>query len=185
MSGPGGLVCLLCALAVAAQVPPGLDPASPAGKEFNRRIGEYLKIHKTARSEVHRLKPTASAEAIEHYEHRLAHRIREERKDAVQGNIFTPEITSEFRKLIDGAMQGSNAATIRQSLRSSTPVEIRGLRVDHGYPDGSPLQTTPPSLLMKLPTLPPELEYRVVGHDLVLRDVEANLVVDYIPHAIS
>ena len=30
----------------------------------------------------------------------------------------------------------------------------------------------------------PEVEYRVVGHDLLLRDVEANLVVDLIPNAI-
>jgi len=32
--------------------------------------------------------------------------------------------------------------------------------------------------------LPPELDYRVVGRDLVLRDVKANLVVDFIANAI-
>jgi hypothetical protein len=33
-------------------------------------------------------------------------------------------------------------------------------------------------LLRKLPDLPPELEYRIVGRSLILRDVKANLIVD-------
>ncbi|HKT11053.1 MAG TPA: hypothetical protein VJW77_04430 [Terriglobia bacterium] len=48
----------------------------------------------------------------------------------------------------------------------------------------APVETTPPSLLLNLPKLPAELEYRVVQHDLVLHDVKANLVVDYVPGAI-
>jgi len=38
----------------------------------------------------------------------------------------------------------------------------------------------PPSLLSNLPLLPPELEYRTVGRDVVLRDVGANLIVDVV-----
>ena len=34
------------------------------------------------------------------------------------------------------------------------------------------------ALLRKLPDLPPELEYRIVGRSLLLRDVKANLIVD-------
>ena len=44
-----------------------------------------------------------------------------------------------------------------------------------------PLQSTPPSLLLNLPVLPKGIEYRVVDHALLLRDTEANIVVDYIP----
>jgi hypothetical protein len=46
------------------------------------------------------------------------------------------------------------------------------------------LQSTPPTILMNLPRLPPELEYRINGRALVLRDTNANLVVDLIPDAI-
>ena len=42
----------------------------------------------------------------------------------------------------------------------------------------------PPSILLNLPALPHELDYRIVGRTLVLRDVGANLMVDYIPGAI-
>jgi hypothetical protein len=38
---------------------------------------------------------------------------------------------------------------------------------------------------MNLPPLPAELEYRVVGHSLILRDIEANLIVDFIVNAIT
>ena len=46
------------------------------------------------------------------------------------------------------------------------------------YPTTLPLATFPPLLLRKLPDLPPELEYRIVGRSLILRDVKANLIVD-------
>jgi hypothetical protein len=58
------------------------------------------------------------------------------------------------------------------------------LRVNARYPKELPLQSTPPSILLNLPKLPPELEYRIVGHDLVLLDVKAGLIVDYLPRAI-
>ena len=38
------------------------------------------------------------------------------------------------------------------------------------------------SVLMALPTLPKELEFRFVGRDLILRDTHANLIVDFLPN---
>jgi hypothetical protein len=38
--------------------------------------------------------------------------------------------------------------------------------------------------MLKLPELPPELSYRFVGRDLVLKDIKAGLVVDVLPNAI-
>ena len=52
------------------------------------------------------------------------------------------------------------------------------------YPDGPPLSTVPPTLLLRLPTLPATLDYRFVGKALVLRDVRANIIVDFIPNAL-
>lgn len=176
---------LLCASAglVWAQAP-AFDPNTPVAKDFNKRVGDYLKIHKTARGQVHRLKPTNSPSEITHYEHELARRIRRDRAAAKQGDIFTPDIAAQFRQWIGLTMHGPEAARIQQTLAHAAPVTIRGLRVNMVYPSAVPLQTTPPSLLLNLPPLPPELDYRVVGHNLVLRDVEANVIVDFIPDAI-
>ena len=53
------------------------------------------------------------------------------------------------------------------------------------YPTTMPLATCPPALLRKLPDLPPELEYRLVGHNLILRDVQANLIVDILRDVVA
>ena len=52
------------------------------------------------------------------------------------------------------------------------------------YPDGVPFTTVPPTLLLRFPKLPDQLAYRIVAHDLVLLDVDANLVIDRIPEII-
>jgi len=177
------VVFLVCATTAAAQAP-AVNQDSLILKDFSRRVGDYVKLHRTAQSEVHRLKPTNSPEAIDRYEHHLAHHIREARRHAVQGEIFTPEITAGFRRLIGIAMKGPDAALIRKSLQNDAPVHAPTIRVNNPYPAGLPLETAPPSLLLNLPPLPPEVEYRVVGHDLILRDIDANFVVDDIPNAI-
>jgi hypothetical protein len=160
------------------------NPDSAALQDFTRGVSDYVKLHKLARSEVHGLKPTNSPDAIEHYEHRLAHRIREERSGDARGGIFTPAVSAEFRRLIAATMQAPEARQILKSLRDTQPAQVPVIRVNSMYPSGAPLQSTPPSLLLNLPSLPPEVEYRVIGHALVLRDVEANLIVDFIPNAI-
>ena len=39
-------------------------------------------------------------------------------------------------------------------------------------------------ILRNLPKLPEGVEYRIIGRNLILRDVKANMIVDYIPNAI-
>jgi hypothetical protein len=57
-------------------------------------------------------------------------------------------------------------------------------RVNALYPEKAPLATVPPLILGNLPRLPEGVEYRFMGRDFVLRDVKANLVVDYINEAV-
>jgi hypothetical protein len=64
------------------------------------------------------------------------------------------------------------------------PRNIR-LAVNARYPDSIPYSTTPAPILLLLPTLPEELEYRFVGDRLVLLDIHAGTVVDYIDHALG
>ena len=58
------------------------------------------------------------------------------------------------------------------------------LKVNAKYPESEPLPTVPPNLLARLPRLPEDVEYRIVGKNLILRDVDANIIVDFIPNAI-
>jgi hypothetical protein len=55
--------------------------------------------------------------------------------------------------------------------------------VNQIYPTTYPLATFPPGVLRQLPALPKPLEYRFVQSTLILRDSEANLIVDVLPEA--
>jgi hypothetical protein len=55
--------------------------------------------------------------------------------------------------------------------------------VNQIYPTTFPLATFPSALLRELPELPKPLEYRLVRQYLILRDGEANLIIDVLPNA--
>jgi hypothetical protein len=172
-----------CALApVGAQEKVNQDSVILQG--FANRVADYVKLHKEVRSQVQPMKQTDSVQAIQDHEHEMAQQIRERRHGVAQGNIFTPEISAEFHRLIGIAMRGQKADRIHESLKHAEPLRTQPIRVNEAYPAGVPLQSTPPSLLLNLPPLPPEVEYRVVGHDLILRDIEANVIVDFLGNAI-
>jgi len=160
-----------------------VNPDARLVEEFEARINDYVKLRKQVEGTLPALKPTGSQGAIKHHEHELAERVRKERHGATQGNIFTPDVAAEFRRLIGLAMQGKDASHVHQSLQHAEPVRVR-IVVNEPYPSGVPLQSTPPTLLMNLPRLPPDIDYRVVGNNLVLRDAKSNLIVDFIPNAI-
>ena len=69
-------------------------------------------------------------------------------------------------------------------MRQGDPVKPFRLRVNDTYPDTLPATTVPPALLLTLPQLPKEVAYRIVGRELVLQDVEANLIVDFVHEAL-
>ena len=160
-----------------------VNQESAAIAEFQKRVSAYVKLRKSAAVQLPALKTTPSPAKILDYQHALAAKIVAARPHATQGNIFTPTIAVELRHLIEIAMRGSEAGRIHASLQRGELVKSN-IEVNHPYPAMVPVETTPPSLLLNLPRLPAGLEYRVVGHDLVLHDVDANLVVDFIPRAI-
>ena len=151
-------------------------------KQFQERVAGYLKLRESVEPKSQVLKPTSSPDAIEQHERELAAEIRQARASARPGDLFTPQIAAEFRRLIRQGMRGPAAERVRTSIQHAEPVRL-ALRVNDSYPSNVPLPSTPPTLLMKLPPLPRELDYRVLGHDLVLRDTGANLIVDYMADA--
>lgn len=178
------VVLLGCVTVFAAQGQERATQGSAELSDFNKRVAAYVKLHNTVKAQVHPVRSTKSAQAIAEYEERFADGLRKARAGARQGDILTNEIAAEFRRLIAIPMRGSEAASIRASLQHAAPVQVSGLGVNQDYPRGLALQSTPPSLLLNLPPLPPALDYRVVGHDLILRDIDANLVVDVVSNAI-
>lgn len=145
---------------------------------FEERVAEYLKLHNRARADLGSAKSTDSPGIIAGRERELAERIRTLRPKARRGIIFNASARAEFQRLVKISSQGANGAHIRTSLARSEPVDVP-IRVNGAYPKDMALQSTPSTLLQNFPPLPKEIEYRVVGRKLVLRDIEANLIIDY------
>jgi hypothetical protein len=149
--------------------------------DLQGRAKQYLDFRKKVAGSSPKSNSTPSK--ITSAQNDLANKIRVARAGAKQGEIFTPEITRYVRRQIASRLSGRDGKRIRASLRHAEPVNIT-LQINQSYPDNVPLQSTPPSLLMSLPQLPTGLEYRLVGKELVIRDVDANIVVDYVANAL-
>jgi hypothetical protein len=161
------------------------NPDAQLLADFQSRIDKYMEIHKRAEKESPPLKETKDAFRIEAAQETMAKKIREARKSAVQGEIFTPEIRQLFRRLMYPEIKGPEGADAKAAMKDDAPKGGVPLKVNAKYPDSQPLPTVPPNILAALPKLPEHLEYRIVGKDLILRDLHANLIVDFIPKAIN
>jgi hypothetical protein len=181
---------LLLWLSLFAFVAPGFTAQARDSEEardlktFTDRVQAYIKMQKDLEASLPTLKPTEDTAQIVEHQHALARKIADARRDARQGDIFTHEVTERFRKIIRKVFQGPEGRLARRTIQQDTPFKVVVLRVNDVFPDDIPLTTTPPTLLLKLPELPPELAYRFVGRDLALKDIKAGLIVDLIPNAI-
>jgi hypothetical protein len=154
--------------------------------DFKKRIDAYMKLHDKHEKGKADPKETSDAGKIKETQDALAAKIQAARTDAKPGDIFSPEIRQLFRRLMYPEMKGPDATETKETIKldEGTPSKAQVLKVNGRYPESAPLPTVPPNLLARLPQLPEELEYRFVNKDLILRDVNANLIVDYIPNAI-
>jgi hypothetical protein len=159
------------------------NPDAVVLADFRQRIDGYLEVHRDVEKGSARLKETDDPAKIREAQVALAQRIRAARKDARPGDIFTPQVRVLFRRLMYPELKGAEGRETRSAIKEDAPAAVP-LKVNAAYPEGAPLPTMPANLLANLPSLPEDLEYRIVGKHLILRDVDANLIVDFIPNAI-
>jgi hypothetical protein len=161
--------------------PAGVQGDTRIVADFGSRVAKYLDLRKKAGDSP---KPAKEPAKLAESRKQIADKVVTERADAKQGDVFTPEIAAYFKRQIAATFAGSEGAKIRASLRRAEPVHGVALKVNGTYPQGVPLQSTPPTVLLNLPRLSKQLEYRIVGHDFALHDTVTNLIVDFIPNAI-
>jgi hypothetical protein len=188
-----GFTLLVAFSLAAAGVLAGQDAArnkeqtddAAALNEFTGRVEEYLKLRKTIEKQLPAMKSKEELpEMIAAHQQALARKIREARPHAKPGDIFTRAAREAFRHVIRSVFQDPPTATARATIRQRKTVKEVPLRVNGIYPDAVAETTFPSALLQKLPTLPDELAYRIMGRDLVLVDSKANLVVDLFHEAL-
>ena len=155
--------------------PPPED--TPSVPEFDKRIAAYLELQKKAIADLPALKNTDDPVEITAREVAMGNAIRAARANAKQGDIIGPETAAYFRKLIKEDVQ-SRTVPERKTMKDEIPPFDP--TVNQMYPSEHPLATFPATLLKIMPTLPEELEYRLLSNALIIRDTKANIIIDYI-----
>ena len=191
------LLCLLLSGASAAQQKPSPtsqpkpSASSPAVNadaatlaDFKQRLTKYIELQKDLADDSPPLKETSDPAKIDAAQEVLGAKIRAARRDAKPGDIFTPQTRALFRRLMYPELKGEDGPETKASIAGHDKPPAVPLKVNAKYPESAPLPTVPPNLLARLPQLPENVEYRIVGRDLILRDVDANVIVDFIPNAI-
>ncbi len=174
---------------------PKADSATPALKttvpipehemaEFKKRVEAYVDLRKKAKEGLPSLKKESSPTRIEVHQQGLAAKIRLIRRGAKPGDIFFEQIRPEIKRVIREELSGPRGAAGRQILKEDKPSKVP-IAVNARYPDTAPRVTVPPMILVRLPQLPAELEYRILQGNLILLDTVANIIVDYFPGALS
>lgn len=163
---------------IAAEQAPGVNPTGAAVLAFKERVADYVQVHKQADGQVPSLTETKDPAKISAREKALGDAIRQLRAGAKPGDVFVEDVRPVLVKAIRDDF-AKRSATDRKALVQELPPSVK-LVVNMTYPSSLPLATVPAKLLRELPDLPPELEYRIVGRHLILRDVKGNIVVDFV-----
>jgi hypothetical protein len=180
-------LCAAAALLFASLSPAGSQPRVNADAalvaEFTKRTKEYGEMHNKLEATLPRLAKEATPEAIDRHQRALERLLAQARPHAKPGDFFTKDTRAYFRRQLASVFKGAEGRQLKASIMDENPGPIK-LQVNGRYPDTVPLSTMPPQVLAALPRLPDELEYRFIADRLLLLDVHAHVIVDFIEDAL-
>ena len=174
------------------------EPVSPAQKQtasptnpdaailadFNARLDNYVKKQRALLKDSP-IAEDATPAQIKARQDTIAAELRAIRKNAKQGDIITPEVAALFKRLMNPEVKEQPRETKQALEEEDGEVAQVNLKVNATWPESEPLTTVPANILAVLPQLPMDVEYRISNkRHLVLRDVDANIIVDYVLNAI-
>jgi hypothetical protein len=170
------------------QIPEGTHRNPDAGMvaDFKKKVDDYVKLREkaSAAAPVELQEKSKPAEIVA-AEKTMAQKVREARADAKPGDILTPATQAMFRRLLKQPLKKSpDAADNKAIIKDDAPVSKEvPFKVNAEYPKEIPLSTVPPDVLLTLPALPEDVQYRFAGKHLLLFDAKANIIVDFMLNA--
>jgi hypothetical protein len=184
-------VCVLAILSAAFPLALSATPPNTSDQDddarivadFEARVKQYAALHQKLESTLGPFPAASTPELIDRHQRALERLIVRERAGGKEGDIFTDDIRAYFRRQLSRVFRGPDGESIRDAIMDENPRTIR-LRINARYPDTLPRSTVPTQVLLVLPRLPEELEYRFVGERLTLLDVHSDTIVDFMDRAI-
>jgi hypothetical protein len=166
-----------------AQVASAVPDEAAAIRQFETAIADYIALRQRLANEVPQPVPNSSSVQLNDASDGLAAAIQRSRQSAGVGDVFVAPVTLVFKRTVDDAVRTAHLRQVLATIDDEEPT-VRAPEIHLRFPSAAQMATMPPSLLAVLPRLPKELEYRIVGRFLVLRDIDAGLIIDYIPDVI-
>jgi hypothetical protein len=152
-------------------------------KDFEGKAKDYVRRREDAARSITKVPANATPEQIEAYKKSLQQALLAARRNARQNQFFDRKMYSLIRRLVLTEFSGFKASEERQEVLAAANKGVK-LRINAIYPETQELVMMPPTLLLTLPQLPPELRYRFVGRSLLLMDRDAALILDFMPNAL-
>jgi hypothetical protein len=164
----------------AAQEPPAASDGD-ALRAFVSRVEAYARLHQRLEAPLPPFEATGDPFSRLVNRRYLASAIRAARRHAKEGDIFTPDVTDMFRRRLTQVLPVADMTALIASLGDESGPPDAAVVNEPFHEEAS--HAVPPLLLQALPPLPGGIEYRVLGSDLVLWDVPADIVIDVLPDA--
>ena len=168
-------------------------------RKFQHEVEEYVELRQSALKQIPPMNAKSTPAEIEAHQKALTQAIIAYRKGAKQGEIFKPEVAAAIRRMLHREFASSQGPELLKEIKQGNP-KVEGnptpkdpskdvkvpvtIAVNALYPESAPFSSVPPSLLLKFPLLPDQVRYRFIGRTLILRDTDANVILDYIPDVV-
>ena len=170
---------------VPTQPDPTFDPLKTALQAY---VDQTQPERKVAAQQAEKVPGKAAADSgaeqsVRTRQNSLADALRTKlRANAKQGDLVSPAMAAVITREIENAFNTPKRDLILDELaeQNSTPANAPTPTINEQLD----APRVPPRLMEILPALPKQLEWDFVGRTLVLRDIDAAVVVDYIPDAL-
>lgn len=168
-------------------------------EKFREEVQEYVLLRKKVLTHIPPVRPNASTDELAAHQRALTQAIAAYRKGEKRGNMFKRPVEAAVRRTLQREFSGPDGPALMKAIKQGNPrlegnpnpkdptkdvIQQVTVAVNAVYPDAAPFSSVPPTLLLKLPPLPEEVRYRFVGRALILRDTEANVILDFIPDVV-
>ena len=150
---------------------------------FDRHVKDYLRQREKVASKLPKLAKDSKPEEIEAYQKSFVERLRAMRAGTKAGYIFKPDFTEYVRTVIKTEFPPKDKVEIKQTILEADTKGVP-VKINYPFPESKELTQIPPTLLLKLPTLPKQVKFRFVGRHLLLVDSDNSLIVDYTLNAL-
>ena len=152
--------------------------------DFTAKVDDYVKLRNGLADKAPPIKQTSDPQVLLGSQKALAAQVRAARTDAKRGDFFTPATQAQFRRLLTPSTKGPEGTENKNAIRDDAPEQADvPFKVNADYPRDESLSTVPPDVLLALPKLPKDIEYRFVDRHLLLYDAKANMIIDFMLNA--